>query len=88
MFYYREKKSTSTMQQLHVEVNSYTLRLLEATPPANMSDVTDLVESFYSFNGQVVKKIPEAYQNPGIDSTKLLTYGMVFGFMKTLQHTA
>lgn len=63
------------MRQLHVEVNACTLRLLDATPTENLSDHTDLVESFYSFNTQVVKKLPEAFVNSGIDNTKLLMYG-------------
>lgn len=63
------------MKLLHAEVNAHTLRVFDATPEVNWSDISDLVESFYSFNALLMKKIPEAYTNPDLDNVRVLNYG-------------
>lgn len=75
LLYYRDKKSMAMMQQLHVEVSAAILRLLDETPNAKLSDYSDVIEMFYSFNAQLTKKIPDAFRNPGVDNMKLLTHG-------------
>lgn len=75
LMFYREKKCTIMMQQLHVEVSVVMLTLMDATPTVQLSEFTDMIEVFFSFNANLTKKIPDAYRNPAIDNGKLLTHG-------------
>lgn len=63
------------MQQLFIEVISYNFRLFDTIPDTQFSNVADIMESFYEFNAQIVKKLPRIYGDTNIDCEKLLNYG-------------
>lgn len=63
------------MQQLFIEVISYNFRLFETIPDTQFSNVADVMESFYTFNTHIVKKLPQVYGDTNIDCEKLLHFG-------------
>lgn len=63
------------MHQLFFEVILYHFHLFEHTPAADFSKIADVVESFYSFNAQIAKKLPQVYADDTIDCLKLIHYG-------------
>lgn len=63
------------MRQLLIEVIAYNFQLFEQTPDADLSKICDVLESFYVFNTQVAKKIPQAFADVNIDCVKLIHFG-------------
>lgn len=78
--FYKDEHFQSTMQQLLLEVTLYNFQLFEQTPENQFSDIADLIEAFYGFNAQIVKKIASAYTDVNIDCNKLVLYGKFFVF--------
>lgn len=76
--FYKDEHFQSTMQQLLLEVTLYNFQLFEQTPENQFSDIADLIEAFYGFNAQIVKKISSAYTDVNIDCNKLVLYGKFF----------
>lgn len=62
------------MKELKVFFQLYTL-CLQQTPENKYSDISDLIETFYSFNAKIVKKIPLAYMENNVDFGKLVHFG-------------
>lgn len=75
IMFYKDEHFQSTMQQLLLEVTLYNFQLFEQTPENQFSDIADLIEAFYGFNAQIVKKISSAYTDVNIDCNKLVLYG-------------
>lgn len=63
------------MRQLFFEVISYNLNLFATIPDREFSSVADIMESFYVFNAQIVKKLPQIYGDTNTDCEKLLNFG-------------
>lgn len=63
------------MRQLFVEVVVYNFQLFEQTPDADLSNISDVLESFYVFNSLVAKKIPQAFADANVDCIKLIHFG-------------
>lgn len=63
------------MKQLLLQIIAYNFNVFEQTPPNKFSDISDLLESFYSLNTKIVKKIPSAYTSENMDFTKLIDFG-------------
>lgn len=56
----------------------YNFQLFERTPEAEISNIADVVETFYSFNAQIAKKLPQAFADANVDCVKLLHFGEFF----------
>lgn len=56
-------------------VYKYIFKLSQLTPDDQLSNISDLLEVFYSFSAHIVKKLPEAFSNPNIDCIKVLAFG-------------
>lgn len=63
------------MRQLLIQVILYNFQLIEQTPAADRSGVSDVIESFLSFCALIAKKMPNAFDDNGIDCGKLVSYG-------------
>lgn len=63
------------MRQLLVEVILYNFHLFEHTSDADFSTISDVVESFYGFNAQIAKKLPQSFADDNIDCPKIIHYG-------------
>lgn len=63
------------MRQLLIEVMNYNFQLIEQTPQADLSGISDALESFYNFNALIAKKTPQVFNDSEIDCDKLLRYG-------------
>lgn len=50
--------------------------MFQQTANDKFSDISDLIESFYSFNAKIVKKAPVVYMDNEIDFNKLIFYAM------------
>lgn len=64
------------MRQLLIEVIVYNIHLFEHTSNANFSLISDVIESFYTFNSQITKKLPQAFSDDSVDCVKLIHFGM------------
>lgn len=74
--YYKDDECQAIMRQLFIEVIVYNFQLFEQTADADLSNIADVLESFYVFNSHVAKKIPQAYTDGNIDCIKLIRFGM------------
>lgn len=63
------------MRQLLIEVIMYNFHLFEHTPDSEFSTISDVVESFYTFNAQITKKLPQAFADDSVDCVKLIHFG-------------
>lgn len=66
------------MRQLLIQVILYNFQLIEQTPAADRSNISDVLEAFYHFNALIAKKIPQAFEDAEIDCDKLFSYGEYF----------
>lgn len=66
------------MRQLLIQVILYNFQLIEQTPPADRSNISDVLESFLNFCALIAKKVPSAFDDPEIDCDKLVSYGKLF----------
>lgn len=73
--FFNDEGYKEPMKQLLFQIIVYNFNVFEHTPPNKFSDVSDLLESFYSLNTKIVKKIPTAYTNENMDFLKLIDYG-------------
>lgn len=65
------------MRQLLIQVILYNFQLIEQTPVADRSNISDVLESFLNFNALIAKKVPSAFDDPEIDCDKLISYGKI-----------
>lgn len=63
------------MRQLLIQVIVYNFQLIEQTPPADRSGISDVLESFFNFTGLIAKKVPKAFEDAEIDCDRLISYG-------------
>lgn len=63
------------MRQLLIQVILYNFQLIEQTPAADRSGISDVIESFLNFCALVAKKVPNAFDDSEIDCDKLVSYG-------------
>lgn len=63
------------MRQLLIQVILYNFQLIEQTPDADRSNISDVLESFLNFNALIAKKVPNAFDDPEVDCFKLVNYG-------------
>lgn len=75
ILFYKDEQCQSIMRQLFVEVIVYNFQLFEQTADADLSNIADVLESFYIFNSLVAKKIPQAFADVNIDCMKLIHFG-------------
>lgn len=66
------------MRQLLIQVILYNFQLIEQTPAADRSGVSDVIESFLNFCALIAKKVPSAFDDNDIDCDKLVSYGKYF----------
>lgn len=75
ILYYKDEECQAIMRQLFIEVIVYNFQLFESTADAELSNISDVLESFYAFNSLVAKKIPQAFADVNIDCIKLIRFG-------------
>lgn len=75
ILFYKEEQCQQIMRQLLFEVTLYHFHLFEHTADAEFSKIADVVESFYTFNSQIAKKLPQAYSDENSDCKKLIRFG-------------
>lgn len=63
------------MRQLLIQVILYNFQMIEQTPAAELSGVSDVLETFFNFNTLIAKKVPQALNDTEIDCEKLVGYG-------------
>ena len=73
--FFNDEGYKEPMKQLLLQIIVYNFNVFERTPSNKFSDISDLLESFYSLNTKIVKKIPTAYTNENMDFLKLIDYG-------------
>lgn len=73
--FYNDEGYKEPMKQLLLQIIAYNFNVFEQTPLNKFSDISDLLESFYSLNTKIVKKIPTAYTSENMDFMKLIDFG-------------
>lgn len=68
------------MRQLLIQVILYNFQLIEQTPAAQRSDISDVLESFFNFCALLAKKTPTALDDSEVDCDKLVGYGKLANF--------
>lgn len=63
------------MRQLLIQVILYNFQLIEQTPAADRSNISDVIETFFNFSALISKKVPNAFDDAEIDCDKLISYG-------------
>lgn len=69
------------MRQLLIQVILYNFQLIEQTPDAERSSISDVFESFLNFNALIAKKVPNAFDDPEVDCLKLVNYGNLHQYL-------
>lgn len=75
ILFYKDEQCQPLMEQLLTGVMRYNLHLMEQTPEGKLSDIADVVETFFIFNSIIAKKIPQAFASADIDTHNLISYG-------------
>lgn len=73
--YYKNQQCQAIMRQLLVQVVLYNFQLIEQTPIQELSNIVDVLESFFNFTAMIAKKIPQGLAEQEIDNEKLMAYG-------------
>lgn len=76
LMFYGDENYKEAMKQLLLQIVVYNFQTFEQTPPNKLSDVSDLLESFYALNTKIVKKIPSAYTVENVDFMKMMDYAL------------
>lgn len=70
----RDEHFQGTMRHIFAEILIHMFRHFDQASD-KLSELADLVETFYGFNTKIVKRLPAAYVDCNVDCMKLIHYG-------------
>ncbi|XP_053693724.1 importin-13 [Sabethes cyaneus] len=77
LIFYNDPESRESMKQLFSAILEYNFgQMQQYDEHQKLSDVADLIETFYSFNTRIVKKMAICYTAVQADCIKLIEYAM------------
>lgn len=85
MMFFRDEHFQGTMRHVFAEILIHVFRQLDRTQDGKLSDVSDLLETFFGFNTKIVKGLPAAYLDCNVDCIKLINYGKCVQLMMRVQ---
>jgi Importin 13 repeat len=66
-----------TTQKLYAELLKYLIKFFQETPPARLPDVSDVLESFYSSNVKILKRIQSIYADTQANCAALIYFALL-----------
>lgn len=75
MMFGRDEHFQGSMRHVFAEILIHVFRKFDQTQDGKLSDVSDLLETFFGFNTKIVKRLPAAYVDCNVDCIKLINYG-------------
>lgn len=77
LIFYKDSQSKGSMRQLFTAILEYNFgQMQQYDEQQKLSDVADLIETFYLFNTRITKKMPVCYAEVQADCTRLVEYAM------------
>uniref|UniRef100_A0A8D8AVK6 Importin-13 n=1 Tax=Culex pipiens TaxID=7175 RepID=A0A8D8AVK6_CULPI len=77
LIFYNDPQSRDSMKQLFNAILEYNFgQMQQYDEQQKLSDVADLIETFYMFNTRITKKMPVCYGEVQADCTRLVEYAM------------